>query len=456
VFVLGVDCASAGPNKSSDNKSHTVEAPHVGGAASAVPHLPGGLGGFHLPGGSEAGGGVHIPGSMAGGGAHIPGSMAGGGAHIPGSMAGGGAHIPGSMAGGGAHIPGSMAGGGAHIPGSMAGGAHVPGSMAAGGAHVPGTMGSGAAHVPARAGSEAGVHRASAAASRDHAEHEPRREAGRETGRPSGAGRGGAEHAERGTTPSVHGREQRPGVATRDQEAGGARAPRIAATPRIDHRLGGDVPMHVNGTALASAPRAAPRRYLHAPEHRDVAADHAFVDRHRGDFHTRNVREFSAKEMHVWRAGLWRNEWHYGRRGWWWEAGGVWYPYADPVFPFPLVVADLTVFDTPTVDGPDLTGVVDAAAPDAGDQPVAEGAPPPEEPAPAPGPADQTAQATPATQATPAAISAPPGIPPLPPAPRGRYSCADPQGDFPGQNACSVPWDFVSNATASTTLETPQ
>jgi hypothetical protein len=435
-----VASASAGPDKSSDNKSRVpVTVPHVGGAAAAfVPHLPGGLGGFHLPGGAEPGGGAHLPSNLAGG-AHIPGNMAGGGAYIPGNIPGNGAHIPGNVAQGGAHIPVNMAGGGAHLPGGTT---------------------TGAARIPARTGSDSSVHQSGGFTSHDRMERAAvsRESHGHETARGPVAPRAGAERAERGTVLPAHGSErEQPRVAARPGTPTAVRAARIAALPHTDHRLGGNVPMHVNAAALASAPRAAPRRYLHAPVNRDIAADRAFVATHSADFHTRNVREFSASEMHIWRAGLWRNEWHYGRRGWWWEVGGVWYPYPDPVFPFPLEVAALTVYDTPTVDGPDLTGVVDAAPPEAADEAANAGAPAPDA-APPPSEPDAAANTAPASgsaaSGTQVAQLAPPAIPPLPPAPRGRYSCADPQGDFPGQNACSVPWDFVSNAPA-TTLETP-
>ena len=97
---------------------------------------------------------------------------------------------------------------------------------------------------------------------------------------------------------------------------------------------------------------AVQRSFLHADEHRDVAADHAFTDVHEADFHTHVVRDFSAREFAAWRRGLWRNEWHYGRRGWWWEVDGVWYGYPAPVYPYPLQVAPLTVYETPVMEGP--------------------------------------------------------------------------------------------------------
>lgn len=36
-----------------------------------------------------------------------------------------------------------------------------------------------------------------------------------------------------------------------------------------------------------------------------------------------------------WRRGGWINGWHEGRMGWWWVVDGVWFYYAQPVYPVP-------------------------------------------------------------------------------------------------------------------------
>lgn len=36
-----------------------------------------------------------------------------------------------------------------------------------------------------------------------------------------------------------------------------------------------------------------------------------------------------------WRAGGWHHGWHGDRLGWWWVTGGMWYYYAQPVYPYP-------------------------------------------------------------------------------------------------------------------------
>jgi hypothetical protein len=59
----------------------------------------------------------------------------------------------------------------------------------------------------------------------------------------------------------------------------------------------------------------------------------------RGDFHGRDFGHFSPGESRAWRGGGWRHEWHDGRLGWWWVAGGGWYFYPTPIYPYPTYVA---------------------------------------------------------------------------------------------------------------------
>ncbi len=282
---------------------------------------------------------------------------------------GGGVHMPGSMGGGGAHIPGSM-GGGAHIPGSMGGGAHIPGSMG-GGAHIPGSM---AAHMPSSAAHHAGAaHNATATAARSHAPAEAER-----------GSRHAADDAGRHAQPEAARQTEHPAI-------------------RQDARLGGHGPTNTRGLEAARDAHHEPRPFLRADSQRDLARDHAFIDQHAHDFHTRAVRDFSARELAAWRDGRWRNEWHYGRRGWWWEVDGVWYGYPEPEWPYPEEVAPLVVYDTPFIDGPDLSA---------------------------------------------AELGTDPAIPPLPPAPAGWFRCGSPNGAFPVVSACGDSWELVPGPSA--------
>jgi hypothetical protein len=59
-----------------------------------------------------------------------------------------------------------------------------------------------------------------------------------------------------------------------------------------------------------------------------------------GHFAAGPVGRFGAHDMATWRAGNWWHGWRGGRVGWWWFAGGFWYWYASPIYPYPAYVPD--------------------------------------------------------------------------------------------------------------------
>jgi hypothetical protein len=61
------------------------------------------------------------------------------------------------------------------------------------------------------------------------------------------------------------------------------------------------------------------------------------------DFHGKDYDHFSHSERGVWRGGRWDHSWHDGRFAWWWIAGGGWYNYPQPIYPFPTYVPPTTV-----------------------------------------------------------------------------------------------------------------
>jgi hypothetical protein len=69
-------------------------------------------------------------------------------------------------------------------------------------------------------------------------------------------------------------------------------------------------------------------------------------------FHDRDVSHFRGHDRDVWLGGHWRHEWHEGRFGWWWFAGGVWYFYDAPVYPYPNVVSEVTIVEPMAVPPP--------------------------------------------------------------------------------------------------------
>lgn len=77
---------------------------------------------------------------------------------------------------------------------------------------------------------------------------------------------------------------------------------------------------------LAAQPSAADEHYR-GREHRD---EHERREGWHGDIH-----RFHEHDLARWRAGQWYHGRRDGRLGWWWIAGGVWYFYPAPVYPYP-------------------------------------------------------------------------------------------------------------------------
>jgi hypothetical protein len=47
------------------------------------------------------------------------------------------------------------------------------------------------------------------------------------------------------------------------------------------------------------------------------------------------IGRFHEHDWAVWHGGHWEHGEHGGRLGWWWIAGGVWYFYPFPIYPYP-------------------------------------------------------------------------------------------------------------------------
>jgi hypothetical protein len=52
------------------------------------------------------------------------------------------------------------------------------------------------------------------------------------------------------------------------------------------------------------------------------------------EFHG-HIERFHEHDWDLWRGGRWVHDHHDGRLGWWWLAGGLWYFYPQPVYPYP-------------------------------------------------------------------------------------------------------------------------
>jgi len=80
----------------------------------------------------------------------------------------------------------------------------------------------------------------------------------------------------------------------------------------------------------------------------------------------------------AWEGGRWHHEVHNGRPGWWWDVGGVWYYYPQPMEGPPAYISEDYVEDVGPDYGPPVAG---AYAP----PPPGAYAPPPPPPPPDPG-----------------------------------------------------------------------
>jgi hypothetical protein len=148
----------------------------------------------------------------------------------------------------------------------------------------------------------------------------------------------------------------------------------------------------------------------------DPIAERATLAGHAHDFHTRDLVGFTVAEHATWARGAWNNEWHYGRRGWWWHVGDVWYPYPAPIYPYPNVVEPPVVFSSYIADygsGPSQSLA-------AGPSPVV----PPKL----------------ASLGSPLIGDDALSIARLPSAKQVATHCSDPDGDYPDVRHCAQPW----------------
>jgi hypothetical protein len=99
----------------------------------------------------------------------------------------------------------------------------------------------------------------------------------------------------------------------------------------------------------------------------------------RGGLPARNFGGHLYHGRQAWEGGRWRHEAHNGRFGWWWDVGGVWYFYPQPMDGPPAYVSDVEVVED--FGGPDGPPVAAGYPPP---PPVAYAPPPPPPPPPDP------------------------------------------------------------------------
>ena len=121
----------------------------------------------------------------------------------------------------------------------------------------------------------------------------------------------------------------------------------------------------------------------------------------RFEFREHDVRRFGAGDRDRWIGGRWNNTCFAGRCGWWWLAGGQWYFYERPVYPYPLAVSTIGFMEPVPVTPAPV---------------VVMPAPPPAAP--------------------------PPAL--VPPPPKFLYYCDDPAGYYPAVASCNTAFRQVA------------
>lgn len=97
-------------------------------------------------------------------------------------------------------------------------------------------------------------------------------------------------------------------------------------------------------------------------------------------------RNFGGHAYHghlAWEGGRWRHEMHNGRNGWWWDVGGAWYFYPQPMEGPPTYVSDVEFMDDGGADEPPVAGGYPPPPAGYAPPPAAYAPPPPPPPDPA-------------------------------------------------------------------------
>ncbi len=104
---------------------------------------------------------------------------------------------------------------------------------------------------------------------------------------------------------------------------------------------------------MHQAPR--PAEHFESGVHADAfAGPQGGVPQHYA-FSGHDVRYFNDHDRVVWQGGAWQHGYHHGRYGYWWYAGGAWYYYDAPVYPYPVAVSDTYYSDDAAEDTGALT-----------------------------------------------------------------------------------------------------
>jgi hypothetical protein len=99
------------------------------------------------------------------------------------------------------------------------------------------------------------------------------------------------------------------------------------------------------GSMLVLASPGIAQQHDHGPMGHGPGGHPSFQGSAHFAFAHHDFAHFTPGEHGTWTGGHWHHGWHSGRIGWWWFAGGAWYFYDAPVYPYPGYVSDYYVED---------------------------------------------------------------------------------------------------------------
>jgi len=171
--------------------------------------------------------------------------------------------------------------------------------------------------------------------------------------------------------------------------------------PNAAHQNGMPNPSGMPNPNAAHAPIGMPNP--HADQARPIGMPNPNAKRF--EFREHDVHRFSYSQRDIWRKGRWNNTCFGGRCGWWWFAGGQWYFYDRPVYPYPMIVSSFFYVE-PMVVAPMMV-------------------PPPVVVVPPPAP-------------RPVIVQSPPPQTAVQPGPQFHYYCDNPAGYYPAVQNCNT------------------
>jgi len=167
----------------------------------------------------------------------------------------------------------------------------------------------------------------------------------------------GVAHAEANKPQEQAAKKAKPAAAGVNGHVHGATPATAGGTVHTESRMG----EHHEAAVRPDEKVAHGERVGHVERGHEERGRHEVREHH--EFREHDVHRFNHAERERWRSGRWNNTCWGGQCGWWWFAGGQWYFYDRPVYPYPLAVAEVTYLEPVAVAAAVSASSVVVAAP---------------------------------------------------------------------------------------------